>query len=104
MCRFERCQQGLETACQLSLLLAGVVSSYASERPDGLEYVAGALGFASTARDSATAGSPMADYAVSSLADDPRLSGGLAGVVGVVAVAVVMTTLVLVLRRLPGRR
>ena len=47
----------------LSLVLAGVVSFYASGHPDGLEFVAERLGFAPTtpANDPA---SPLADYAV----------------------------------------
>ena len=42
----------------VSAVLAGVASFYASGRPDGLEHVAATLGFGSTARDSAAAGSP----------------------------------------------
>lgn len=82
-------------------LLAGVASFYASGHPDGLEHVAGTLGFGTTAQDSATAGSPLADYAVADLSD-PRLSGGLAGLVGVVVVGLLMAGLVLLLRRRRG--
>lgn len=82
----------------VSLFLAGVVSYYASGHPDGLEYVAGGLGFESSAADSATAGSPLADYGVSSISD-ARLSGGAAGVVGVIAVGLLMAGLVWLLRR-----
>jgi hypothetical protein len=85
----------------VSALLAGVASSYASGHPDGLEHVAGTLGFGATARDSAAAGSPLAGYAVSDVGD-PRLSGGLAGLVGVVVVGLVMAGLVLLLRRRRG--
>lgn len=85
----------------VSALLAAVVSSYASGHPDGLEHVAGTLGFDSTARDSAAAGSPLADYSVAGVGD-PRLSGGLAGLVGVVVVGFVMAGLVLLLRRRRG--
>lgn len=66
----------------VALLLAGVVSFYASGHPDGLEHVAGTHGFLDSATDGLTAGSPLADYGVSGIAV-PRLSGGLAGVVGV---------------------
>lgn len=83
----------------VSLLLAAVVSLYASGHPDGLEFVSEQLGFLDTARDSATAASPLADYAVSGVAD-ARLSGALAGVTGVVATALVMVGLVALLRRL----
>lgn len=85
----------------LSLFLAGVVSFYASADPDGLEYVAEGLGFDSAAQDSATAGSPLADYGVSSISDG-RLSGGAAGIVGVLVVGLVMLALVWLLRRRPA--
>ncbi len=65
----------------LSLVLAGIVSFYASGHPDGLEYVAGKTGFLDSAQDHAAAGSPLADYSAKGV-DSPRLSGGLAGVVG----------------------
>lgn len=69
---------GLLTA----LLLAGVVSGFASSDPDGLEKVAEDKGFLDTAEDSALADGPLADYAVSGV-DNERLSTGLAGVIGV---------------------
>ncbi len=69
----------------LSLVLAGVVSFYASGSPDGLESVAGDQGFLGSARDSASSGSPFADYATRGVGD-ARLSGGLAGLVGVLVV------------------
>ncbi len=84
----------------VSALLAGGLSFYASAHPDGLEHVAGALGFDTAARDSPTAGSPLADYAVADV-DDPRLSGGLAGLAGVLVVGLVMTGVLVVLRRRP---
>ena len=85
----------------VSALLAGVASFYASSSPDGLEHVAGTLGFGSTAQDSAAAESPLAGYALSGVGD-PRLSGGLAGLTGVVVVGLAMAGLVLVLRRRRG--
>lgn len=66
----------------VSLLLAGVVSYYASSSPDGLEKVAGDIGLADHAQDSAVAGSPLSDYTVTGVTDD-RLSVGLAGILGV---------------------
>lgn len=87
----------------VSLLLAGVVSFYASGHPDGLEFASRTLGFGDAARDSATAGSPLAGYGVSGVGD-ARLSGGLAGVLGVVATGLVMAALVVLLRRLARRR
>jgi hypothetical protein len=82
----------------VSLLVAGVLSFYASSHPDGLNSVAQSLGFASTERASATSGSPLSGYSVRGVGDD-RLSGGLAGVAGVVVVGALMTGLVLLLRR-----
>ena len=82
----------------VSLLVAGVASYYASSHPDGLEHVAEQTGFAGTAQDHASADSPLADYGVKGV-DDERLSGGLAGVIGVVVVASLSTGLFLVLRR-----
>ena len=66
----------------VALVLAGVVSGFASSSPDGLEKVAQDKGFAQTAEDSALADSPVADYAVEGV-EDERLSTGLAGVLGV---------------------
>lgn len=80
------------------LLVAGVASFYASSHPDGLEYVAAQVGFGDTADDSAAAGSPLADYGTAGV-DDERLSGGLAGVVGVVVTAAIAFTLMWLLRR-----
>ncbi|MFD9115957.1 energy-coupling factor ABC transporter permease [Streptomyces bottropensis] len=65
-----------------SLLLAGVVSFYASADPDGLEKVAADKGIDAKVEDHAAAGSPLADYGVEGL-DNARLAGGLAGVIGV---------------------
>lgn len=66
----------------LALMLAGIVSFYASSSPDGLERVATDHGFIDSAESSATAGSPLADYGTSGI-DNSRLSVGVAGVVGV---------------------
>lgn len=85
------------------LLVAGVVSFFASSHPDGLEHVAHTLGFAGSARTSAAEGSPLAGYGVEGVSNG-FVSGGLAGVLGLVVVAVVMGGLVLLLRRLGRRR
>ncbi|MFE7099329.1 energy-coupling factor ABC transporter permease [Streptomyces erythrochromogenes] len=69
---------GLVTA----LVLAGFVSFYASANPDGLEKVAADKGIDEKVEEHAAAGSPLADYSVKDV-DDARLSGGLAGVIGV---------------------
>ncbi|WP_114253517.1 energy-coupling factor ABC transporter permease [Streptomyces sp. Go-475] len=65
-----------------SLVLAGFVSFYASADPDGLEKVAADHGIDKKAEDHAVADSPLADYGVKDV-EDARLSGGLAGVIGV---------------------
>ncbi|MGW6014016.1 energy-coupling factor ABC transporter permease [Streptomyces sp. NPDC055210] len=65
-----------------SLVLAGFVSFYASANPDGLEKVASDKGIDAKAEDHATADSPLADYGVEGLTNS-RISGGLAGVIGV---------------------
>ncbi|MFF7470700.1 energy-coupling factor ABC transporter permease [Streptomyces sp. NPDC008092] len=65
-----------------SLLLAGFVSYYASASPDGLEKVAHDHGIDTRTKEHAAAGSPLADYGVEDVSD-ARLSGGLAGVIGV---------------------
>ena len=65
-----------------ALLLAFVVSQFASSEPDGLDRVAIDQGFAGTASGHGTAGSPLADYGVSGV-ENSWLSTGLAGVIGV---------------------
>jgi cobalt/nickel transport protein len=82
----------------VSALVAGVLSFYASGHPDGLTHVAQSLGFSGTARSSVTSGSPLAGYSVAGVRD-ARLSGGLAGLLGLAVVGLVMTGLVLLLRR-----
>jgi cobalt/nickel transport protein len=85
-------------ALVVSLLVAGVASHYASSQPDGLERVAEQTGFIDSAEDSATADSPLADYRASGV-DDRRVSGGLAGVIGVVVMLVLSTGLFWLVRR-----
>ncbi len=85
-----------------SVVLAGLVSFYASSSPDGLESVAEQQGFGDAAEDSAAADSALADYGVDGVADE-RLSVGLAGVVGVAITALVGFGLFLVLSSGRGR-
>ncbi|AGS70091.1 energy-coupling factor ABC transporter permease [Streptomyces collinus] len=70
------------TGLAASLVLAGFVSFYASASPDGLEKVAHDQGIDKKAGKHASDGSPLAGYGVKDVAD-ARLSGGLAGVIGV---------------------
>ncbi len=86
------------TGLLVSLVLAGVVSVYASGHPDGLEFVAHSLGFDTSASEHGTSGSPLADYGVRGV-ENSRLSGGLAGIIGVVLVGVLAFGLTYLLRR-----
>ncbi|MET8902457.1 MULTISPECIES: energy-coupling factor ABC transporter permease [unclassified Streptomyces] len=70
------------TGLVTSLVLAGFVSFYASANPDGLEKVAADKGIDEKSEEHANADSPLADYGVEDIAN-ARVSGGLAGVIGV---------------------
>jgi len=75
------------TGLVTSLVLAGFVSFYASASPDGLEKVAADKGIDAKTGKHATSDSPLADYGVKDVTN-ARLSGGLAGVIGVGATVV----------------
>ncbi|MEU6631445.1 energy-coupling factor ABC transporter permease [Streptomyces parvus] len=81
-----------------AFLLAGFVSFYASANPDGLERVAADQGIDEKVEEHGAADSPLADYGVGDIAN-ARLSGGLAGVIGVSATVVVGTGVFWVIRR-----
>jgi cobalt/nickel transport protein len=79
----------------VALLLAGVASNFASSSPDGLDAtsyrgctlddageITGGNCIAQGAKDHEVAGSPLADYGIAGL-DNPYLSTGLSGVLGV---------------------
>lgn len=85
-------------ALLITLVLAGVVSMFASSSPDGLEKVAEDKGFSDTAQEHDLAGSPVAGYGVAGI-ENARVGGGLAGVLGVGATLAVGGGLFLVLRR-----
>jgi cobalt/nickel transport system permease protein len=82
----------------VALVLAGVVSFYASASPDGLEKVAADKGIDAKAEDHAAADSPLADYSIEGLTD-ARISGGLAGVIGVGVTVVAGTGVFWAVRR-----
>ena len=82
----------------VALILAGVVSFYASSSPDGLTKVSQDKGFAATEKNHQAADSPLAGYAAKDV-DNPRLSGGLAGVVGVGVVLALSTGVIFLVRR-----
>ena len=77
----------------VSIGLAGIVSFYASSSPDGLEKVAGDIGFIETAKDHTLDNSALADYGVAGI-ENERLSVGIAGIVGVIATGVLMYLIV----------
>ena len=66
----------------VSLLIAGVLSYFASGEPDGLDKTVEDTGIAEHAREHPFAGSAFADYA---LGGDDRFTG-LAGILGVLVV------------------
>ncbi|MBE3014347.1 energy-coupling factor ABC transporter permease [Microbispora sp. NEAU-D428] len=66
----------------VAVLLAGVVSFYASSAPDGLEKVAADKGLSTQEKPHAAEDGPLAGYSVKGV-ENQRLSGGLAGVAGV---------------------
>lgn len=82
----------------VALVLAGVVSFYAASNPDGLNRVALDKGFSDTEEEHGAADGPFAGYG-SSFIDDERLSGGVAGVVGVLVVLGLAGGLTYVVRR-----
>jgi cobalt/nickel transport protein len=79
-----------------ALVLAAVVSFYASSSPDGLEKVAGDIGFLDTAKDHANSDFALADYGVAGV-ENERFSVGLAGTIGVVTTGVVAMVLFMAL-------
>jgi len=81
-----------------SVVLASLVSFQSSPAPDGLERVAEDQGFAETGRDSATAGSPLADYAFGG-EEDSRSSVATAGLAGVAITAAVAFGMFALLRQ-----
>ena len=87
----------------VSMIIAGVVSYYASSHPDGLEKAAEEVGFLDDAQGSAVSDGPLADYGVSGV-EDERLSVGLAGVLGVLVMVVVAGGGFMLLVRKPRRR
>lgn len=91
----------------VALLLAGVVSFYASSAPDGLDRVAGDHGLARAEREHAAGDGPLADYRARGVEDD-RLATAVAGVTGALVVLGLFGGLTFLLRRRaaadPGER
>jgi cobalt/nickel transport protein len=95
----------------VSLLLAGVVSSFASDSPDGLDHAArqgctfnadgeitGGTCMAQQEGGHQLADSPLADYGIRGI-DNPHLSTGLSGVLGVLVTFAVGAGLFRLVRR-----
>lgn len=87
-------------ALLLSLLVAGLLSPYASSAPDGLEASVG--WFNSDLPEESLHAAPLPDYKVMGI-DDEATATGLAGVIGTLAVFGLASGLGLLLRRRPGR-
>ncbi|MBA3783867.1 MAG: PDGLE domain-containing protein [Nocardioides sp.] len=88
----------LLTGLVVALLIAGVASFYASSHPDGLVFVAEKTGFLDSATDHGAADGPLAGYQAKGV-DNPRLAGGLAGVLGALAVLLIGGGLFWTIRR-----
>jgi len=66
----------------ISLILAAMLSQFASSYPDGFEKVAERLGFGGTASPEPVISSPLPNYVIPALGTG-RLSTSLAGIIGV---------------------
>ena len=90
-------------ALAVALVLAFVVSPFASSAPDGLERVAADEALDTGATAHALEDGPLADYAVSGI-DHERLSTGVAGVIGVLVTFAVGTGAFFAIRALRPAR
>ena len=86
------------TGIVVTVLCAGGLSFYASASPDGLEKVAADNGIDEKAEDHSAKDSPLADYGVKDISS-PRLSGGLAGIIGAGATLALGSGVFVILRR-----
>jgi cobalt/nickel transport system permease protein len=82
----------------VALALVVWVAPLANSNPDGLERVAQDQGFIGTGEDSATADSPLADYAVAGV-EDERTGTVVAGLIGTAVVFAVGTGIIFVFKR-----
>lgn len=82
----------------VALVLAGVVSFYASSSPDGLNKVAQDQGFSSTEKQHGVSDGPLAGYEAKGIGN-ARVSGGVAGVVGSLTVLLIAGGLAFAVRR-----
>ena len=82
----------------VALALAGIGSYYASSDPDGLTKVSEDKGFAESEKQHNLSDSPLAGYDTKEV-DNDRLSGGVAGVIGVGVTFVIAGGAALLIRR-----
>lgn len=82
----------------VALLVAGVLSSWASSSPDGLERVAATHGMDAEARDHEA---PFSGYTTDGIGQG-RVSTGVAGMIGVAVTFGIAGGLTLLLRRRPA--
>ena len=82
----------------VALALAGIGSYYASSDPDGLTKVSEDEGFAASEKQHDLSDSPLAGYDTKEV-DNDRLSGGVAGVIGVGVTFVIAGGAALLIRR-----
>lgn len=82
----------------VTLLVAGVVSQFAVDAPDGLETVAAETGFEDQAREHALSSSVFADYATAGVGNED-LSLALAGIAGSALTLAVGAGLAMAVRR-----
>jgi hypothetical protein len=82
----------------VALALAGVGSYYASSDPDGLTKVSEDKGFAKSEKQHDLGNSPLAGYDTKEV-DNDRLSGGMAGVIGVGVTFVIAAGAAVLIRR-----
>jgi cobalt/nickel transport system permease protein len=82
----------------VALVLAGVVSFYASSSPDGLSKVAADHGLTANEKSHQLKDAPFAHYGTKGVGN-ARLSTGLAGIAGVAITLTLGSALVLAVRR-----
>ncbi len=73
----------------VSLVVAAILSPFASSWPDGLERVAEVLGFATQAEGSPTVSSPLPDYLFPGITSE-GLATAIAGILGTLLVFAVL--------------
>lgn len=87
----------------ITILLAGGLSQWASNSPDGLNRVAMDHGFNAHERAAVTSDSPIAGYSTSAI-DTPWLSAAVAGVAGVATCFAFAAVAAFATRRNGGRK